>query len=276
MLTSKYIKEKIKQVDKEFGWKFAFQKNNFFDIGIFSSKNLDKVKEGFDSLPFYNGGLNSLYGCYAGFIQNFSNTEGYEHFIAYNVMPLWIEEFVEDFNNFFDNIKLEIIDKKEIPVTVTKGSTTVWGTYSKRTVPSFYLHKKSSWSTRDSYVKNVSIPLIKFSYSSDYEQLIVHHFNYSLGILLRMLSYSEKYHHMFRNKPINRMKYVLELNNSHKGGYRTFSHNRVTLEELKILDNIEEVNSKVQDIYKDRKGVLKQTDIFNVLTGKKPQVIKNY
>ena len=85
-------------------------KSNRMSIGITPHSKLKVVEDAWEKLPETH--KSPWIGCYAGYLMN-RNTkikeENLEYFVAYPAMPKWFPEVVEDFNKFFDHIKIEIV-----------------------------------------------------------------------------------------------------------------------------------------------------------------------
>lgn len=242
-------------------WRSKLYMSSAFSEGMVAKSNKKSVQDSWETFPQkipYN-----FIGCYAGYFGNNNKLlelKKWSYYVAFQAMPIWFPEFVDEFNNFFDNIKIEILDIKNYPIHFEPHATRVWGP----TKPVIVQGSKILWGKGD-IEKEICVPFIRLVYNEKYNSTVKFLFNYIIVILIRMLNYGEKYHHPFNNKPRDMMKYLVKLNNKNKG-YRTFSEEKITLEELKLLDNIELVNSNSDYAYHKKLRALKQTDIFSKLT----------
>ena len=188
-------------------------------------------------------------------------------------MPEWFPELVEEFNKFYDNLNIEILKSKDAYIKFTKKVFRTWDYNTSREIRS---NKFEMTLSETKGQKKVCIPLIKFDYGEDYDPVIKYYFNYSLVILIRMLSAPERFTNPFFTPSGSKMRYLVKVNNENQG-YRSFSDSKITLKQLKLLDDIELLNSNVDKVYFPKKKMfsyVKQTDFFNVITGGK--YIKKY
>ncbi|PNX51814.1 MAG: hypothetical protein BV456_01680 [Thermoplasmata archaeon M8B2D] len=271
MTTSVEIKKVLKENQKYFAkrakdcaWKNTISSAGFYQ-GIEAGYDYDTIKRSWERFPYYVS--NNFYGCYAGYLSGKDckkiKETGLYFYVAYFLMPIWFPEVVKEFNDWFKNIQLEILDVKTQPVYFNEGVKRIWTATSQKNIRGYTLEFRNRGG---SFYKDCLFPIVKFHYSEKYEPIIRFHLNYSLVILFRMLSYSEKYHHLLQNKPHNKLEYLVRLNNRNKG-YRSFSEKNTSLEQIKLLDDIDLVNSNVDKIYHERLSPLKQTDLVNVMTG---------
>lgn len=270
MTTSMEIKRTIKENNIALkykgkdAWKNTLESVGFYQ-GIEANEDYTIAKNGWKKLPA--NCTVRFYGCYATYLSKRKDIEntGLFYHVAYPLMPLWFTDVVKEFNDLFKNIQLEITDSKEQNLFFNERKTVAWGETRQVQVIKYRMEYGSRIG---SYYKKCLVPLVKFHYSENYNPIIRYYFNYFLVILFRMLSYTEKFHHPLQNTPSKKLEYLCRLNNKNKG-YRSFSEKDTNVEQIKLLDDIDLVNSNVDKIHHRSLTSLRQTDLLNVLTGGK-------
>jgi hypothetical protein len=267
MTTLTEVRKTLKENEKFYGsWKDTLQLRDFY-TGITPNIHYNTVKKYWKNLPKSVSGNRNFITCYSPYLrtgQKLINKSGWKYHVAYNTMPIWFPEFVEEFNNFFDNIKLEILDIKSSSLYFSERSSSIWGTGEG--VKTYVVSLEPNGGKK---LKRTVTPIVRFYYNDNYNPTVKFLFNYSVVILVRLLCYGEKFHHPLVRKPRNMMKYLVELNNSNRG-YRSFSEKDTSLEQLKLLDDTELVNSNVDKVFYKKNGrfvITKQTDFINKITG---------
>ncbi len=273
--------EEIKEFCKNEGYR-KLMLGNKMSYGCYPSTNLDKIKTAWTLQP--QKIHDSFMSCYSGYLssnKHLIKETGWKYYVSYPFIPEWFPELVEEFNEFYDNLKIEILESKDVYLKFIKKTSRTWD-YNKNkeiNVERFEMN----FDEKEGH-KKVCIPLVRFDYADDYDPVIKYYFNYSLVILIRMLSIPERFTDPFFTPSGSKMRYLVKVNNKNRG-YRSFSDSKITLKGLKLLDDVELLNSNVNKVYFPEKRIfsyVKQTDFFNVITGgdyikyyswnKKPQV----
>lgn len=230
--------------------------------GVTANIDLDIIKKAWDISPYKR--TKHFIGCYAGYIttgRDLIEKKNWKYYVAYSSMPIWFPKMVEEFNEFYDNINLEILEFKTTNLEFTKKKIRDYYLGSK------YLTKIVVKYSNKRGQKKVCMPLVKFNYADGYSPEAKYIFNYNMVILLRMLCPSEKFTDLFYSPRGSKMKYLTKVNNDNEG-YRSFSEIDITLEGLKKFDDIELVNSKIGELdVKNR--YIKQTGIYKAVTREK-------
>lgn len=223
------------------------------------------VKKAWEHLP--NRQLKPFIGCYASYLTTgktlVNKKRKWKYYVAYPSMPEWFPEFVDDFNNFYDNLGIELLESKPIFLNYNIRTFNDWA-YSSRQEKRVSMR----YSDKDG-VRKAIVPMIRFDYSDDYDPISKYFFNYSITILVRMLSFSESFTNPFYNPKGNKMKYLVGVNNR-SAGYRSFSEKKISLKGLKRIDDVDHVNEICKKIYGIR---MKQTDFYNLIAN--GEAIKN-
>lgn len=170
------------------------------------------------------------WGCYNAFYRSFDSN--YNYYFGFPGVPDWYEGLVDEFNSTFNNIKIEVLECKDLYTENSRSN---------------YLYFDSSEYRKE----KLSFPLFKLLLHPDYDKrsakwvsLLIHHF-------MRLISAGEKRILKIDYKTVdsNFLNTVIELNNltnkknsTGPSGYRALSEYNLTLEEFLLLDDIELVN----------------------------------
>jgi hypothetical protein len=265
MITLTEIKKEIKSRGY---WKNSVNFGTGFGAGISPHIDYKKVKRAWEKLPKTDSLYISCYSPYFMKNKRLIEKTGWNYHVAYPPMPIWFPEFADEFNNFFEHIKLEIRNIRNVKIFIAEQKGIEWLENGTKEVKNYIITTSPMGLKRGKYVvKNLTYPLVKFHYDDGYDPVIKYLFNYSVVILIRILSYGEKFHNPLQRKPSDKMKFLVKLNNENKG-YRSFSETDITLEQLKKLDDIDLLNSNKDKVFDLKsKNYVKQTDFINVVTG---------
>ena len=234
--------------------------------GITPSTDLTVVKKAWEKLP--EKYLKPFASCYGSYISNNRKLileKNWKYYVAYPSMPIWFPKMVEEFNEFYDNLNIEILENKttNLEFDFKKVRDYYDRTYSNKIIVKY----------NDKFgQKKVCVPLIRFDYADDYSPETKYIFNYSLVILIRMLGRAEKFTDPFYSPRGSKMRYLTRINNENRG-YRSFSETYITLGGLKKFDDIELVNKAIEEC-KVATRYMKQTGIYRAIIGEKKKVTK--
>ena len=218
----------IKELNESFknkGYKSVMLKSGISQ-GCSPSIEKKDVKRSWEHLP--NRQLPPFISCYASYLTTgkklVTKKRKWKYYVAYPSMPEWFPEFVSDFNNFYDNLGIELLESRPVFLTYKLRSYNDWAystTVSKKKISMEYSDKGG--------MVEAIVPMIRFDYSDDYDPISKYFFNYALTILIRMLSFSESFTNPFYNPKGNKMRYLVGVNNRNKG-YRSFSEKKIILD----------------------------------------------
>lgn len=250
-------KRQAKKLLKNEGYK-NISLSGGMSVGHVSDISLEKVKRSWSTLPMRK--QEPFHSCYAGYITSdrkiVDMKQKWKYYAAFPSVPVWFPEFVEDFNSFFDNIKIEVLDTRTSFINLQLVETPMWGSKTGEVMQN--LGYKFNTTKGDI---EVSMPLIRFDYAEEYDIKVQYFFNYIVVIFVRMLNLVERFTNPFYYPKGDKIKYLVGVNNRNKG-YRTLSEKIITLKDLKKLDDIELMNNNVDSVYRKWSG---QTRIFSYL-----------
>ena len=186
-------------------------------------------------------------------------------FICHPSYPLWYKNLINEINSFFNNIKVEIVEERDINIyePLNKNNLNRYYTDSFRTSLSLSQLEKTSLKAKQSILE-IKVKNNLYVYEIRKLTYIIHH-------IFRMISFNEKYFlTLLDEDPLkNYLEFVLELNNraldiyskypfnsSYKVLVRALSERRVELKNLENLNNREYTKSF-------SRGIQKQTSILN-------------
>jgi hypothetical protein len=233
--------------------------------GIVASTDLKTVRGSWNTLP--HGLPANWLSCYAGYLYNYKKLtrriRKFSYYVAYPAMPIWFPKLLDDFNGCFDNINLEIVETKTSNLKFIKKQQTDW---NHRGDPI----KREYWVARyddEDGVKKFITPIVRFNYSEKYNKCAQYYFNYSLVILMRMISLPERFINPLSIKYRGSvLKYLAKVNNENRG-YRSFSEREVSASGLAALADYETVNTAAKRMARADYNY-KQTRIFSEMSPK--------
>lgn len=246
---------KLKKVAESYGTLTSF--------GYF--KDIDRAWS-LDSYPYYmikNGyctniyrktlGNSKHYGCFNPYWSAYKY--GRKFFFSHPLYPVWYYKVLDEFNNTFDNIKIDILDSKS--VFAKKVSKDNWG--EPKTNTSMLVL------SNDGDIE-FSTALLTLELNSKYQKYSDKKIKYFIHHFLRMISITESsYIKVLEDDPKeNYVDYVLGINNRscHLYGYRSLSENAVNYEDFILIDDVDLVNKALES---SSDSITKQTGIHNRL-----------
>ena len=221
------------------------------DAGTLYSFNRKEIEKSWKDFPQSLSGTSIYAGCFGGSYSYKNTSSSPEFYFVYPYMPVWYIKLVDEFNSFYENIHLDIINDKSI--------------YLKSAI------EKNDWND-NSYVEwkevkndgegvfETKVPLFSLQFSEEYKGYPRKHVRYVLSIFVRHLCYAERYISITKDsEPENVMDKIIEINNKRRE-YRSIyvSSRGLSLELLKNFDDIKLVNKAL-----DVQGAGRQTPIIN-------------
>jgi hypothetical protein len=225
----------------------AAESEKRLEHGIFQLKN------SMENLNNATGNVSGCFGWYWGRIQ-----EGYKFFVfGFRFLPLWITDFVEEFNQAFKNIKLEVLCLKPLYINVGAPGR----------------QRTATDEIPESGPNSYSM-LFRFRFCKEYPAKAIPFAEYTLHHFVRQLSFQEFSWNSARYLMDMKFPQTVEFphlhasifrSNNEEEKYRALAEKKITLNNVLNLDSIERAN-KVIERYERYRTSLRQTECLAIFT----------
>jgi hypothetical protein len=205
------------------------------------------------SLNSLTGRVNGCFGWYWGRIQ-----EGKKFFVfGFRFLPIWITDFVDEFNQAFKNIKIEVLCLK--PLYIELGTPGV-----QRTVTDEIPESGA----------NACSMLFRFRFCKEYPDKAIKFAEYTLHHFVRQLSFQEFSWNSARYLIDTKFPKTVEFphlhasifrSNNEKEKYRALAEKKITLNNVLNFDSIERANKAIERYTKYSTGI-RQTECLAIFT----------
>lgn len=168
-------------------------------------------------------------------------------------LPVWMEKVIQQFNETFENIQIEIVFSEEFRGHISKRHDVP--------EPNTKYYRFFRAESGEYFLKRM---VFQIHFDPNYSETAVKFFRYVIHHYLRMFSYPEDYIEFGNAEPEDTMEFILDINSNTQSTYRSLADMKLTKEDFLIMDDIETANMKME-ILSRRSGVPKQTLIFRTL-----------
>lgn len=165
-------------------------------------------------------------------------------YFFFPLMPIWIDKVVSEFNNTFNNIKIVILNNKEVKF---------------KPILDGYGGAKLIQATDGEIV--LACPVFSIEISEKYNENVRIYLRYFVHHFLRMFSITHQYIDFNTNHKEGFIDYVIKLNNRmiiRNREYKILSEEPMETNKFLLMDNIDEINFR----FGDDADVKKQTEIY--------------
>lgn len=171
----------------------------------------------------------------------------YNFYFSFMVLPEWYKKVIDEFNSLFNNIRITVIKEKELNFARFKNS------FDSKC---FYL---SEYETEEKFYSAIFHVEVSQEYrytAQKYLKYLIHHF-------LRLMSLSEGFisYEKVKETPKDAVEFLLRVNDT-ANAYRSLCDFYICKEDFLLLDNIDLINSRIENMCPLYEDTIRQTEIM--------------